>query len=150
MGYATTQVIASASSSYHVIMACRNTTAGQKEALDEIQRSSSVPANGSLSLLQLDVTDEASIAAAVKSVEAEFGRLDVLINNAGVASHSSGPHTKESLHYVFDANVFGPMLIIQAFELLLEKSTYSKGPYIIQISSGLGSFARASDKEDPF
>jgi NAD(P)-dependent dehydrogenase (short-subunit alcohol dehydrogenase family) len=149
VGYATTQVIVSNSSKYHVIMACRNVSAGQ-EALDEIKGSSSMPAKGSLSLLQLDVADEASIAAAAKSVENDFGRLDVLINNAGIGSLVPGAHSKESLHYVFDTNVFGPILMIQAFESLLEKSTYSKGPYILQVSSGLGSFAMASDTKDPF
>ncbi|CRG92402.1 hypothetical protein PISL3812_09461 [Talaromyces islandicus] len=149
VGYATTQVIASSSSNYHVIMACRSSSAGQ-EALDEIKGSSSVPVKGTVSLLRLDVADEASIAAAKISVENEFGRLDVLINNAGIGSVAPGTHTKESLHHVFDTNVFGPILMIQAFESLLEKSTYSKGPYLIQVSSGLGSFALASNAKDPF
>lgn len=130
-------------------MGCRNVSAGQ-EALDEIRGSSSMPVKGSLSLLQLDVADEASIASAANSVENEFGRLDALINNAGIAIAGSDVHSKETLHYVFDTNVFGPMLMIQSFEPLLEKSTYSKGPYILQISSGLGSFALASDTKDPF
>lgn len=130
-------------------MACRNPSAGQ-EALDEIKGSSSMPIKGTVSLLQLDVSDEASIAAAKKTVENEFGRLDVLINNAGIGSMVQASHTKESLHYIFDTNAFGPLLMIQEFEPLLEQSTYSKGPYVIQVSSGLGSFALASDPEDPF
>lgn len=149
MGYATTQVIASSSPNYHVIMGCRNVSAGQ-ETLDEIKRSASMPVKGSVSLLQLDVADERSISAAAKSVENELGRLDVLINNAGIGSVGTEVHSKESLHHVFDTNVLGPVLMIQSFESLLEKSTYSKGPYIIQISSGLGSFALASNTEDPF
>jgi len=56
-----------------------------------------------VSTIQLDVTDEASIVAAAKHVESEFGRLDVLINNAGIYSQS--PLLRERLMKTLDANL---------------------------------------------
>ncbi|KAH8697868.1 putative short chain dehydrogenase/reductase [Talaromyces proteolyticus] len=148
VGYATAHTIAAKSPDYHVILASRSITNGQ-EALDEIKTSSSLPIKGTLSLVQLDVTNEESIASAVKLVESEFGYLDVLINNAATTSGGTKPYTREGLRNLFDTNVLGPMLMLQAFQPLLEKSIYRDGAYVIQVSSGLGAFAQADNPKNP-
>ena len=80
IGLAAAHVIASAGENYHVIVASRNAKNGQV-AVEEVK--SSKTTKGSVSSVTLDVSDPASIKQAAKHVEEEFGRLDVLINNAG-------------------------------------------------------------------
>lgn len=66
-------------------------------------------ANDRLHLLQLDVTDDASRNAAVKATLNRYGRIDVLVNNAGVGCSGSLEDTPlELLRRVFETNVFGP------------------------------------------
>ena len=66
-------------------------------------------------VLQLDVTDEASVAAAVAAAVERAGRLDVVVNNAGIAEGSSVEETtSEQLAAVFETNVFGPARVIRA------------------------------------
>ena len=69
----------------------------------------------------LDVTSEESVAAAADTVKREVGRLDVLVNNAGVGGPVSPPAdtTAASLRDVFEVNVFGPIRVTNAFLPLL-------------------------------
>ena len=113
-------------------MACRNLSKGQI-ALSELQEDN---AAANLSLIQLDVTDDSSIAAAAKKLEAEHGVLDVVVSNAGVAS--TVPDTRQQLRDDFEANTFGPAILIDTLEPLLKKSS---NPRVIHVSSGLGSIA---------
>ncbi|KAL6713639.1 hypothetical protein ACLMJK_009104 [Lecanora helva] len=140
IGLATAKILACAPTNppYHIIMASRTPSKGAT-AIDSIKSSSNL--HGSLSALQLDVTDESSIEAAAKKVEADFGRLDALINNAGVATKA--PTFKEQLQTDFNTNVVGTAMVTQAFLPLLMKS---QKPYLIHVSSGLGSVSQAADK----
>jgi NAD(P)-dependent dehydrogenase (short-subunit alcohol dehydrogenase family) len=101
---------------------------------------------GSLSALQLDVTNLASVDAAAKQVEQQFERLDVLINNAGIADSTLGEDLdfKQRLDLVLTTNVTGPAIVSRAFQPLLFKS---KNAYSIYVSSGLASLSQASDPE---
>jgi NAD(P)-dependent dehydrogenase (short-subunit alcohol dehydrogenase family) len=96
-------------------------------------------------LLQLDVTDQKSIADAVASVTKDFGRLDVLINNAGIISH--GDTLEKQLRETFETNTFGPALVTDAFQSLLEKSNDAR---LIYVSSDLGSIAGKCDPNSPY
>lgn len=97
-----------------------------------------------VTFVQLDVTDEASVAQAAAEVERLEGRLDVLVNNAGIRS----PHkkvtdlTSADATQVLDTNVVGVVRVTHAFLPLLEKSA---SPVIVNVSSGVGSFALATD-----
>jgi NAD(P)-dependent dehydrogenase (short-subunit alcohol dehydrogenase family) len=92
----------------------------------------------------LDVTSEDSVRAAAGQGEREHGRLDVVINNAGVAGGrvpvpDTGP---EDLLAVYDTNVLGPVRVTRAFLPLLRRSTR---PRIVMVSSGLGSMTLTAD-----
>ena len=84
-------------------------------------------------IVQLDVTDQVSVDAAIASLPA----LDVLINNAGII----GPHSPveefgaDELHEVFDTNVYSIVRVTQAALPLL---TASDSPVIVNVASGLG------------
>lgn len=95
--------------------------------------------------VQLDVTDPASIAAAAQRIEAELGRLDVLVNNAGIAIGVTPPSEAAlaELRQTFEVNAFGPVAVIRAMLPLLRRA--SPPARIVNVSSGLGSLTLHSD-----
>jgi NAD(P)-dependent dehydrogenase (short-subunit alcohol dehydrogenase family) len=92
----------------------------------------------------LEVTSESSISAAAQWVESKFGRLDVLVNNAGIVTDQGKPSEADLalVRKAYDTNVFAPMRLIQVFLPLLRKSEAAR---IVNVSSGLGSLTDASD-----
>jgi NAD(P)-dependent dehydrogenase (short-subunit alcohol dehydrogenase family) len=92
----------------------------------------------------LDVTRAASILAASRLIEAQVGRLDVLVNNAGIGILRRPPAvlTAEDVRTVYETNVFGVIAVTQAMLPLLERSAAAR---IVNISSTLGSLTAASD-----
>lgn len=98
--------------------------------------------------VQLDVTDLESINGAVAEITNNEGHLDVLINNAGITRGivNIDDVSADELRIVYETNVFGIVRVTQAFLPLLKKS---KTPVIVNVSSGLGSFARVTDPEKP-
>jgi NAD(P)-dependent dehydrogenase (short-subunit alcohol dehydrogenase family) len=127
-------VLASASDAFHVILACRSLEKA-KAAVSEIEAAG---IKGSLSVLQMDTTDEVSVRKAAADVERQFGRLDVLVNNAAVGALDC-EDTKTRFHLCLETNVIGPAVVSEAFRSLLFKS---QNPYSIYVSSGLGSLVR--------
>jgi NAD(P)-dependent dehydrogenase (short-subunit alcohol dehydrogenase family) len=110
--------------------------------------------------LALDVTDQASIADAAERIQKEFGRLDVLVNNAGI-SHTGGPGrpleeiaqsgrmSVVSLHEVravFETNVFGVIAVTQAMLPLLREAPAAR---IVNVASSSGSLTLNSDPKNP-
>lgn len=95
--------------------------------------------------IQIDVTNPDSILAAKNIVEKEQGKLDILINNAGISGefpqNASDTNIKD-IQNVFDTNFFGVISVTQAFLELLKKS---ESPRISNITSGLGSLTLHSD-----
>jgi NAD(P)-dependent dehydrogenase (short-subunit alcohol dehydrogenase family) len=94
----------------------------------------------------IDVTDDASVAAAAETVRAAGTGLDVLINNAGISGGMIPPleTTVDAMQRVFDTNVFGVLRVTQAFLPLLEES---QRPVIVNVSSGMGSLALTTDPD---
>lgn len=92
--------------------------------------------------VRLDVTSDEDVAAAARTLEAEAGQLDVLINNAGIAGSADAgaqdPTTLDldALRTVLDTNVLGAVRVTNAMLPLLERSA---APRIVNISSNMGS-----------
>ncbi|KAL1800101.1 hypothetical protein ACET3X_000443 [Alternaria dauci] len=145
IGLDTAIYIASASPNYHVIIGARNLSKGEA-VLKELQAKPGI--QGTLSVVQLDANDDASIEAAAEKVEQDFGRLDVLVNNAGVCPEREETWTNRQLmRTIFETNVFGATLITQAFLPLMKRSS---NPRIINVTSSLGSISSISDHSGPY
>ena len=103
--------------------------------------------------VQLDVTDDESVAAAVQAIEADGG-LDVLVNNAGIAPEWSDTDvvigaadvTAEVMRQTFDTNVLGTVRVLHTFLPLLQRST---APVVVIVSSGLASLTRVTTPGTP-
>jgi NAD(P)-dependent dehydrogenase (short-subunit alcohol dehydrogenase family) len=90
--------------------------------------------------LELDVSDDRSIAQAIATLTQQIDRLDVLINNAGVYPDKqidSLTISRELLNTAMQTNTFGVISMVQACLPLLEKSSDAR---IINLSSGMGAF----------
>ncbi|RBY90711.1 SDR family oxidoreductase [Blastococcus sp. TF02A-26] len=93
----------------------------------------------------LDVTDDAGVAAAAELIERHTGRLDALVNNAGITGdvHGQTPSTADLdvLRSVVDTNVLGVIRVTNAMLPLLRRAP---SPRIVNVSSGVGSLTRQS------
>lgn len=101
----------------------------------------------------IDVTDPASVVEAAEQVRASHGRLDVLVNNAGVLpeatqpKRTSGPLDRWMFETTFATNVFGVVSVTDAFLPLLRESDAGR---IVNVSSTMGSLADQADPESPY
>ncbi|THG35373.1 SDR family NAD(P)-dependent oxidoreductase [Glaciibacter flavus] len=106
--------------------------------------------------IQLDVTDAASIAAAAQRIRDDEGRLDLLVNNAGISNTQKGDRSLEEyrklslasnasldeVRQVWETNVFGVLAVYQAMLPLLRDSDDAR---IVNVSSGVGSLTANAD-----
>lgn len=113
--------------------------------------------DGEAHAIQLDVTDGASIAAAASRIRSEFGRLDVLVNNAAISNMGLRPGVTveeyaqatrpsnvslDEVRAVWETNVFGVLAVYQAMLPLLREAPHAR---IVNVSSSLGSLTTHSD-----
>jgi len=96
---------------------------------------------------QLDVTSAASIQGFAQKTKKDYGRCDILINNAGIlidresddVNFSGIFETKvETIRKTMETNVYGPLLLCQALVSLMKKNNYGR---IVNLSSGMGQFS---------
>jgi NAD(P)-dependent dehydrogenase (short-subunit alcohol dehydrogenase family) len=120
--------------------------------------------------IRIDVTDGASIAAAAARIRAERGRLDLLVNNAGISntrrigvspeeqggaaflaeyaeSSKASTASLDEMRAVWDTNVFGTLAVYQAMLPLLREGVDAR---IVNVSSGVGSLASNADPSHPY
>jgi NAD(P)-dependent dehydrogenase (short-subunit alcohol dehydrogenase family) len=112
--------------------------------------------------IQLDVTDQVSIRSAAERVRNEFGRLDVLIQNAAISNTAREPGQSideyakttrpsnvalDEMRAVWETNVFGVLAVYQAMLPLLRMTPGSR---IVNLSSGVGSLTANSDPAFPY
>ncbi|KAH6613148.1 short-chain dehydrogenase/reductase SDR [Boeremia exigua] len=133
LGYVTVLARKDVSEVSKIFAAARSESAALKELIAE--------SAGRVEFVPLEVTSEESAKDAAKQVERSLGGkgLDVLINNAGIPSHTDGGiQNMTDLTQVLNVNVFGVHNVTRAFLPLLKKGQLKK---IANISSSLGSMA---------
>lgn len=88
-------------------------------------------------VLALDITDSAAVRAGLQDIKRRFGRIDVLVNNAGVErSELIGAISENSMHLMFEVNTVGTILMTQyASRIMRQRKTPGS---IINIASGVG------------
>ena len=136
-----------AANGYSVYVGSRNLNNGKKAAAE-------IGTNAHA--IEIDVTKQSTISAAVKLIENQQGRLDLLVNNAAI-SHAGKPGrtleettedgrasnaSLDEIRTVWETNVFGVIAVTQAMLPLLRKSSAAR---IVNVSSGLGSLTWVSD-----
>jgi len=121
-----------------VVLASRSIAAGRAAARRLQAEGSDVEGCG-VEVQRLDVSSPASIRAAVKAVVKRHGRIDVLVNNAGILADAHGARIIGSNPAVFrktlDTNFHGPLLLVQAVVPLMLAAGYGR---VVNMSSGLG------------
>jgi NAD(P)-dependent dehydrogenase (short-subunit alcohol dehydrogenase family) len=102
--------------------------------------------------VQLDVTNPEDRAAAARKIDEKYGKLDILINNAGVGADGgmfaakTVETTEQELQRVFGTNLFSVVAVTRAFLPLLKKSSAGR---IVNLSSILGSLTLQADPHGP-
>jgi NAD(P)-dependent dehydrogenase (short-subunit alcohol dehydrogenase family) len=137
IGLATCFLLAS-KGKFDVLMGSRSIEKGKK-AIAEIQAEHP---ESSVSGIKLDITSDESISAAAKEIESKYGRLDALVNNAGICPTT---FSRSILRDTLETNVTSHAVVTQAFTSLLSKSS---SPRVLYVSSFLGSIAYRSDPEN--
>jgi NAD(P)-dependent dehydrogenase (short-subunit alcohol dehydrogenase family) len=148
IGLATAQQLAS-SGKYHVLLGARSSSKADtvvKQLLDDKQYPVDATA---VTAIAIDVTDDISIAAAVKFVTDTYGSLDILINNAGISTGPPGLGVRDNFRAIFETNVFGAAVVIDSFLPLLRASKYHDRR-IVNVTSGLGQIGMAGARGSPF
>ncbi|KAI5477891.1 hypothetical protein MNV49_005784 [Pseudohyphozyma bogoriensis] len=129
---------------YEIYMGSRSLLKAQ-DAIDEVEKEVGV-VQSTVTAVQIDVTDDKSIEAAFKTIEAKAGRVDVLINNAGVSLDmdvQAGKKTmREAWNEMYNVNVTGTQIMTHTFVPLLLKSP---SPRVVFITSGTSSIEDASN-----
>ena len=113
--------------------------------MDAFSNLKKFPIKGTLAVIQIDVTDDASVDAAAREIKDSFGRLDVLVNNAGIGARNN-PSVRDAMREVLAVNVVGVVSVTEAFLPLLRKSS---APRLIFVSSTTGSITIAADPNGP-
>lgn len=118
---------------YKLWLGCRDAERGKQAALTLRQDGFKAE------FVVIDIVDDISVDAAVKSVSGQIGSLDVLVNNAGMHygfTPSTAEEPLDQIQNMFAVNALGAVRVTQAFLPLLRKA---KAARIVMMSSGLGS-----------
>lgn len=115
----------------HVILTSRDESKGEAACQKLVQEGLDA------SYHQLDVTDPASIQRLARDVHQDYGRLDILINNAGIHLDGRGvlKADLDTVRATMETNVYGPWQLAQVLVPLMVRQGYGR---IVNLSSGMG------------
>ena len=143
VGYECAKYLALAAAHYHILLGSRDPARGA-DAVKTLEQDASL--RGTVESLTIDVTSDASIDAAAEAVADKHGRLDVLVNNAGIlAKQLTDP--REAIRAILETNVIGAVSTTEAFLPLLRKAS---APRLVFVSSSMGSITHAATKGSPY
>ncbi|AXI30667.1 short-chain dehydrogenase [Priestia megaterium] len=123
---------------FKVILTSRNSESGHA-AVQKLKES-----HLDVSFVVMDISSEASIRQAAATVNEQYGRLDVLINNAGIYLDKNQKLVNMDpsvLEKTLTTNFFGTYYVIRSFMPLMEQQAYGR---IINVSSGYGAMSEMS------
>lgn len=132
IGFEIVKSLSSLRADYQILLGSRDIQKGEAAA-------ASIGAPTNVNPIQLDITDDRSVDHCYRAIEQHFGRLDILINNAGTAGNdllSPATTPRQRWAHVFDINVVSTGVLTETLIPLLE---HSRAPKIIFITSDLGS-----------
>lgn len=133
-----------ASLGHTLILGARDPVRGNRAA-------ATLAADGiNVSVVHIDLDDATTHSLAASRIGEQFGRLDVLINNAAIIDSLDGPATMtapDALRRMFGTNVLGTLAVTRAMLPLLKTAPASR---IINLSSALGSIGEAADPKSEF
>jgi protochlorophyllide reductase len=124
-----------------VVLACRSASKAERaraQLLEELAREPAGQPHGPLDVLNLDLADLDSVAAAAATVAERYGRLDLLINNAGVMAPPR-QLTRQGFELQFGTNHLGHHALTRLLLPWLERQA---GARVVQVSSGAQYFGR--------
>ena len=130
----------------HVLLGARRAASAQDTLAGIAQ------AGGSAEIIELDVDDAASIAAAARAIASRHGRLDVLVNNAGVMrdgawnGNTAASVSDATLKATFQTNFFGQVALTQALWPLLRRRGHAS---VVNVSSIMGSNTVHANPQGP-
>ncbi len=128
-----------------VIITSRDADAGV-EAAERLTREG----YGAISIT-MDVTDADSVRKAAAQVDRDFGRVDILINNAGILPEATNDPAEivdlAMFEQTFATNLIGPVAVLEAFLPLVRRSPAGR---IVNVTSTMGSLADQTNPESPY
>lgn len=129
---------------YKVIVTSRNSDKGL-EAKNKLESEGLKP-----DFIKLDMLDEADISCALRYVHEHYGRLDVLVNNAGIfvdRDREAINIDPEVIKRTLDVNLFGVLKLTQKFIPLMKKNNFG---HVINVSSNLGALSKMAGNQPAY
>jgi len=144
LGLETSKKLAREQSNYTILMGSRDPKKGEAAA----QSISDFASGSSARAVVLDICSDESIASCVAEIEKVYGHLDVLINNAGIASAAVADDSlRKKYQTILETNVTSAVCLTEACVPLLKKASV---PRVVFVSSGLGSLSYTVDPSGAF
>ena len=146
LGYYAAQQLAS-QGNYHVLLGSRDFSKAEKAIQTLVSDTTVRVSSDDLEPIQIDINDDASISAAVKTIEEKYHKLDILLNNAAIAmaddvAYKAGGSTlRDFYRQHYETNVFGTIATAEAFIPLLRKGEKR----LAFTSSSVGSLHQAAE-----
>ncbi|KAK4506716.1 hypothetical protein PRZ48_000449 [Zasmidium cellare] len=144
IGFSIVQALAQRSSDLTLLVASRSKD-NASEAVSQLQ---GLGLKADFQPIELDVTSDDSIKSAIKEVKAKYGKLDVLINNAGIAGKIAEDNSdfRDTYQKIMNTNVTSVALVSTLFLPLLREA---KDPRVVNVSSARGSLTLVTTGKNP-